>query len=440
MARLIISADTNSVCEASIDTDGRLTLSTVGKSLGEIPTLYDKNGGFVSIVNSWFYDLKAVRALEDLNSYSRALLSYWSFLEEQQLSWDYFTPVKRLKPTYLYRHYLLTKVKSSSLALSTANHYINHVVHFYTWAIQEGYLRLNNEHEAPFTLQYINLSRYDKFTHIPSSFQVHTTDLRIKVFKDADTQIISSMNPLGHDALKHMAIQLNEGPTEFRLQCLLAVQCGLRISEVCSFTVDALRHASPTTALKTRYQMTIGPAYGIQTKFGKERHIEIPAHLLRELQNYSISERRLRRLAKLTRKVALVNSGDIHLPPSKKYKIIRTLQHEPLFISEQGNPVDSGVTSVRWAEFREKIRLRVPVFKHTFHDLRCTYGTYRLSDLLDAGLPSGEALDCLMGWMGHKHEQTTWKYLRYLKRQDVLKAKFALLDAIMFDAVKGATE
>nr|MBF4328584.1 site-specific integrase [Vibrio anguillarum] len=65
---------------------------------------------------------------------------------------------------------------------------------------------------------------------------------------------------------------------------------------------------------------------------------------------------------------------------------------------------------------------------------------YRLGDLLTSGLNSSEALDCLMGWMGHNHESTTWKYIRYLKRKEALRDKFSMLDTLMHDALTADSE
>ncbi|MCI4450925.1 MULTISPECIES: tyrosine-type recombinase/integrase [Enterobacteriaceae] len=440
MAKLILSADTYSQCAFSVDANSGLAILPAGRCLGALPTLYDKDGHFVKVVNNWFFDLKSVESLKNLNSYSRALLSYWSFLEDNQLSWDKFPPVKRLKPTYLFKEHLLTKINKSNIARSTANHYMNHVVHFYKWAINEGFLIIKNEKEAPFILQFVDIARNDKFAYMQRTFVVETVDLKIKVYKDADSQNISSMNPLSRDYIRLLAFSLLTEAEEFRLQCLLAVQCGLRISEACSITVDALNFASPTTELKTRYQILIGPSNGVKTKYGKERHIEISNHLLNELRKYLISERRLKRINKLTKRISQIISGEITVSASTRNELEQCEKFQPLFVSEQGNPADSKVTSVRWSEFRRKIRKNEPEFKHKFHDLRCTYATYRLSDLLEAGLPIQEALDCLRGWMGHKNDMTTCKYLRFLKRQDVVKQKFALLDSIMCEAMEETSE
>uniref|UniRef100_UPI001F3CE6C5 hypothetical protein n=1 Tax=Cronobacter dublinensis TaxID=413497 RepID=UPI001F3CE6C5 len=60
MARLVSSADTYSQCNISIDSKNELVKTPQGKNLGTLPTLYDRDGRFISVANSWFFDLKAV--------------------------------------------------------------------------------------------------------------------------------------------------------------------------------------------------------------------------------------------------------------------------------------------------------------------------------------------------------------------------------------------
>ncbi|MCE9783090.1 hypothetical protein [Shewanella algae] len=79
-------------------------------------------------------------------------------------------------------------------------------------------------------------------------------------------------------------------------------------------------------------------------------------------------------------------------------------------------------------------------FTHRFHDLRCSYATYRLQSLLDAGIKSTKELVLLMQWMGHNQESTTWKYLHYLDRQDALKEKVSMLDEIMHSVIDGISD
>lgn len=439
MARLIHSQDIYSSSKIAFHSNGEAVIQNDGKNLGSLPTLYDKEGHFISVINSWFFDLKAIRKLEDLSSYSRALLSYWSFLESQELAWNVFPPIKRLKPTYLFRSHLMTEIKEGALAHSTASHYMSHVVQFYLWTMHEGYLRVKNEKTAPFTIEFVTVHRHDKLAHIKPTFTVQTSDLRIKVPKQSQSNTVNSMSPLSRESLHLVAQELVNEPIEFRLQCLLGLQCGLRLEEASSITLEVLNNARPTNEGKTRYAMLIGLSNGVKTKYDKPRTIEISSQLLNTLQNYAISERRLKRVNKLDDKIEQINMGTLSIPKLKLVEFQRCEQFEPLFVSDQGNPVDGKVTGARWTDFRQKVRQDDPSFHHKFHDLRCTYGTYRLHDLLEAGLEGSEALDCLMAWMGHNHEQTTWKYLRYLKRKDALRDKFALLDTLMHEAVEVVT-
>ena len=434
MAKLIVSQNVFTDSSLTFDSSSHPFFTPNGKNLGCLPTLYGQDGQFIDIVNSWFFDLKAVKHLVDLSSYSRALRLYWSFLEEQNLEWNSFPPIKRLKPTYQFRHHLITLIEDTAIAHSTANHYLSHVVQFYIWAIHDNYLNIENENTAPFCLEFIDIKRNDKLAHLKKKFTVQTSDLRIRVPKVAHTNNVNTMNALSREDLKLVANKLLNESIEFRLQCLLGLQCGLRINEISTLTVDAINQAIPLTENKSRYSITIGLDNGVQTKYKKTRKIEISYRLLITLKNYSISERYLKRLKKLKHKQLNVIQN---LPNHKMRNLERSIIFTPLFISNYGNPTESKVISARWADFRKNVRMIDLSFNHKFHDLRCTYGTYRLNDLLQSNIDTSEALDCIMSWMGHNHEQTTWKYLRYLKRKEILLNQLSLLDEIMHDAVNG---
>lgn len=57
MAQVIISADIYDDSDISFQ-KGKAIAFPKGKNLGSLPTLYDRNGIFVSVVNSYFFDLK----------------------------------------------------------------------------------------------------------------------------------------------------------------------------------------------------------------------------------------------------------------------------------------------------------------------------------------------------------------------------------------------
>lgn len=443
MAKLIVSTDVYIGGEISTGIDEGLIEFKGGRNLGQLPTLYDGKGIYVEPVNNWFIYLVSAKRLEDLGSYSRALKRYWDFLERKKLAWNKFPPIKGLKPTYIFRNDdLLKNAKEGHIAYSTANTYMCHVVSFYLWAAYEGYYSITENHK-PFEIEFVKVKSNNILAHMMPKFTVQTSDLRIRVPKDSFSKNIRKLSPLPSDMLKNLSLQLYHSSHEIRFICLLAAHCGLRIEEASGFTLKALNQAVPRPDSRTHYEITIGPQNGVPTKYNKTRTIEITSKLLMELKNYSISERRLNRLDKLIKNITelLKNNYMSTVQPQRMKKERRELfinanRYEPLFISQQGNPYSPKTVSTRFGDIRHHMVNIGISFTYKFHDLRCSYATYRLQSLLAAGLEPASALDLLMQWMGHKDESTTWKYLSYLNRKEALKDKISMLDNIMHQALK----
>ncbi|MEO9508590.1 MAG: hypothetical protein ABJG28_05340, partial [Nonlabens ulvanivorans] len=159
-------------------------------------------------------------------------------------------------------------------------------------------------------------------------------------------------------------------------------------------------------------EVSIGPHNGVRTKFGKKRVIEIPTSLMRRMHMYSVSERRTKKQSKNN-----VN-----------------LKHIPLLLNQSGRPLTSDGVQRNFHRIKEKIRQTGSHFEHRTHDLRSTYATYKLSTLLKYLEPS-DAMALLMGWLGHKDEKTTWKYLRFLEKDRVYQEAISMLDAILDEAL-----
>ncbi|MGR5187232.1 tyrosine-type recombinase/integrase [Photobacterium damselae] len=385
-------------------------------SLKSVPTIYDQKGRFVEPVNHWFIYLKSVKRLEDINSYSRALLRYWNFLEKNNLFWDQIPSQKMLKPTYLFRNTeLIPAVKEGQLKSSTANTYIRHLVQFYSWAIYEKIIRLEPEC-LPFQVEFVNIKAKGMLSHLQSTLHVQTHDLRIREPNRYELHETKGLNPLNLNELKILLNNLNKVSLELNLMILLACCSGLRASEVCSLTIESINTAKPTSDIKNRFIFSIGPKYGVKTKYLKERRVEISAQTLKMIKSYIISERRLNRLI---------------LNDNKSYNF------EPIFISQQGNRYSTASLSARWGDLRKLIKQEYPLFNFKFHDLRSTYATHRISELLDAGISEYDAIDTLMEYLGHNQEATMWKYIRYKKRKEAICDKFTILDKLIHEFCAG---
>jgi integrase len=380
-----------------------------GETFNDIPALIDGEGQFVTVVNAWFYHLRSAEGLEDLSSNAKGLLRYWRFLESAGMKWDELRQPKSMKPTYLFRNRdLMPAVNNNELARSTANVYIRHVVNFYLWAIENEHLTVD-KHNKPFDIHFVERANQGKLGHMMPMFTVQTHDLKIKQHGNS-----GSLHPLSQDEIAVMADLLKYESIEFRLMILLSLMSGLRIGEATSMTLGALDSVIKNDGVN--YSMHVGPSNGVKTKYGKERDPEIPASLYQALEHYRYSERRAKRIIK----TSWVNEQS---------------DKEPLFITQRGNEYTVDSMETLWSEFKKRIRQRHSAFKHRHHNLRSTYGTYRLDSLLKAGLDAGDAMAMIMSWMGHENEATTWKYLQYLNKQTMLREKMSMLDTLMHECL-----
>ncbi|MFM2629270.1 site-specific integrase [Vibrio chagasii] len=410
-------------------------------NIGALPTLFNQDGSFNHEANSYLFYQKAIKAAKDLSPCAQALQAYYQFLEDKGLVWNTFPPIKRLKPTYLFRSHLLKQIKNGELAHSTASVRMNQIVNYYKWLMHDGYLKIKNEKEAPFKMEFVSVQNTGMLAHTSPTFIVETSDLRIKVPKDANSKNIRPLSPLAQESLGTLTQHLPDASEELRLQVLISIDTGMRIQEVATLSLSALDTATPLVESEHRFEIILSSqTTGVQTKYLKQRRVEISSELLGALDEYRTSERRLKRVNKLNTKLESLPDN----APSLKQEVVERLElcdrHEPLFVSEQGNPVTAKSIEARWTELRTHIKQTCPSFTHRFHDLRSTYGTYRLNDLLEARLSPSESIGLLMGWMGHRNESTTWKYLRYLQRKEAFKVKFGILDSIMHEALGGEDE
>ncbi|PML49509.1 integrase [Vibrio tasmaniensis] len=437
---LIQSSNVYKQTELSIS-DSTCQCSPLKGNIGSLPTLFNQDGSFNHEANSYLFYQKAIKIAKDLSPCAQALKAYYQFLEDKGLVWDTFPPIKRLKPTYLFRSHLLKQIKNGELAHSTASVRMNQIVNYYKWLMHDGYLKIKNEKEAPFKMEFVSVQSTGMLAHISPTFTVETSDLRIKVPKDASSKNIRPLSPLSQESLSILTQHLPNASEELRLQVLISIDTGMRIQEVATLSLNTLNTATPLAESEHRYEIVLSPqSTGVQTKFLKQRRVEISSELLATLNEYRTSERRIKRVNKLNTKLESLPEKELLLKQEAIERFELCERHEPLFVSEQGNPMTAKSIEARWTEFRTSIKKTSPSFAHRFHDLRSTYATYRLSDLLEAKLSASECIGLLMGWMGHRNDYTTWKYVHYLQRKEAFKVKFGILDSIMHEVLEANDE
>lgn len=372
-------------------------------------TLYFDSGQYIKPANQWLHYLVNVKKAKDVSAAVRGMKRYWKFLERSHLSWNRFPKQKSIKPTYLYRNLdLLKATKSNEIKASTASLYINQVVQFYAWCIHQKLFNVS-EDNTPFECEIVNVPYWARKNFSYRSYSVKTTDLKISAPRLSEEQ---SLNPLSKDEIGYYFNALRLSNEIFVIHQLLQIQCGLRIEEACTFPAELVVRPK---FMDKRIELEIGPHKGVHTKYGAIRKIEVPYSLMMRMYKYLISEKRLNLVEKC------------RLDETKK---------EPLLINNRGDNYSSSSVQKYFGNLRKKIRedFNVP-FHHRTHDLRATYGTYRLASLIDAGINSIDAMRLIMGWLGHKNEQSTWRYLRYLKKRKLHQDALFMLDLMVEEAL-----
>lgn len=399
----IINSDDFKIDSTCIGSQNRET----NISLKGFPTFYSESGNYITPINLWINYLINVKRAKSINSNVRAIKRYWNFLEKNKLSWDLFPKDKSLKPTYRFRNdNLLKAVKEGSLCASTASNYMLHIIKFYEWTGHEQLIKFS-EFSKPFEYEYVNINNQGMMSHLNRFFVVRTTDLKIKVPNRGDR---NSLNPLNNEEILSFVKNLKECNEEFKIHQLLQLQSGLRVDEACTFPLSLI---TPPPYENKTLEVSIGPHNGVTTKYGKKRNIEVPANLMHRMYLYSVSELRFKKLIK---------------------KKVST-EFMPLLLNQGGYPMTSVGIQRHFHRFRLKLRSEDGlIFKHRTHDLRSTYATLRLASLLVHVEPS-VAMTLLMGWLGHKNERTTWKYLKYLNKEKIHQNAVSMLDAILDEAL-----
>lgn len=361
-------------------------------------------------VNAYLMYRSVNHEAKDTKPIAKALLCYHQFLADNDLKWDHFPVRNHQKPTYQFKRYLEELHGTRKLALSTAKAYISQVVRFYKF-----YLSRREFTNKPFNYEVVTVKNRGSHSSISASRDIiiETTDLRLKIagphqkvpnklrsLSEEDWYILNKVlneDRCGIRLLNDKIIKVSLA-IEFTLIFLVMRYTGLRRKEALTLPVQLIYSSGSDKGFT---DIHVSPAVGVQTKNGSAREIEIPRKLLILLYEYKCTERFLTRSNKFMK-----------LYPNEK--------HIPLFLNRYGEPFDIDTVNARWGEIRRYICHEYNLdFSHKPHNLRATYGTFRMRDLImgENPVPVSKAQVFIQFHMGHKDLSTTEIYLDQLKLQ-----------------------
>lgn len=408
-----------------VNNDGEVVVELVEETPSSVPAstflfraLYSNENTLDSIegineVNAFLMHQLINRGCKGVGTYSKALIQYFQFLADNQLTWDEMSPRNSSKPTYRFKRYLEQMYRENQLGETTCKAYINAVVKFYKhWLIRKHPFT-----HAPFEHEIISIRIEGAASQMQATnlISVHTTDLRLKIarqkqnipnklralsvneWQELDHVLRLDRRVIEHRNGKDIAISL---PLEFSYMFMLMRYTGMRRSEANSITTAVVIKPTPEQLSKGYLTMTIGPRFGIMTKNSKEREIEIPSALMSNLYQYSISVRYIKRRNKFITKAEERSSI-------------------PLFLNNRGGSFSATTVNGRWGEIRNALALRIgQAFDHKVHNLRSTYAVERLKALLNARMQQGDALSFIQSKLGHSDLTTTLHYLKQAEGRD----------------------
>lgn len=302
------------------------------------------------------------------------LAAYLRFLEEENIDYTEFPPLKFYRPTYRYRSYLTSKIEANELAVTTAKRRIGAVINFYKWLKEEGILSTN--------LLWKESDRYiqykDQFGFNVNK-KVKTTDISISISKQHDPYDGSindggKLKPLLPEEQEWLIdALLSLGNIEMTLIHLVALFSGARIQSVLTIKLRNIKQI--LSGEKSEIRLQIGLGTGIDTKNNKRMTLLFPSWLYEKLQIYSNSERALKRRKKSgnvdDNQYVFLSVRGTPIYQSKveteTFDIDNHLRH-----SKNGQGVRQYI-SERVIPFI-KAKYNVRTFHYQFHDLRATFG------------------------------------------------------------------
>jgi integrase len=357
-----------------------------------------------------------------LESIAGDLAHFRHWMLEEEVDYLHIPTRLRARPTYRYCSHLHDELRFQRLKAGTAKRRMSSVQNFYRWLASDGH---HFEHslwlENDASLIFKDGRGFQRHKSIK------TTDLTrsFKVTKNSDdySEYINDggkLRPLPKEEQIALVESLRRvGNTEMLLAFLLALTTGARLQ-----TVFTLRRQHFETCLRegvTAHRLKVGNGTLINTKYGKQMVILIPAWLYRRMQIYLKSERYTARVG---------HSTHIYKEEGEQYAFL-TRVGQPYYMANNDQfaflyrspPRGNAVTQFIRQQLTPDLTANNHEFEFRFHDLRATFGMNLLEDKLVNYQHAGVAvvnqpeffnqLMYVKERMGHSQLSTTETYLNY---------------------------
>lgn len=420
-------------CQEVVDPRTRLRMPVAAERM---PQIVWHNGEFWGEANLWL--LRRTKLLlcgelkdETIGANGKDLLAYAQWLEDAGVEW-WQCPVKDdERPLNLYRGFLVASAgpetpesgtktgkgpRPSVLSPLLASRRMSTVKAFYNWLLKEKILSPGFQ---LWTEKKIRIPYEDAF-----GFRRHIeavqTSLDIKVSRTQNEDgLEEGLQPVSlevRDAMLNLAHRRASRELFFMLS--LGFWSGLRLGSICDLKIQTLENALPIHNNPDLMFLSIGPQANPPVKMKLNHNssgIVIPTRLREDLMDYAVG-----------------------LERGKRVKLAKPQHKQLLFLTKKGNPYGgpgadrSPTVNAEMSRLKRVAReegLKIDDF--TFHWSRATFATMWAEVARDAGRLH-EFFPTLKRMLAHKHDRTTWRYIRWAEKAKVRSAVMDEFTRTMF--------
>jgi len=393
------------------------------------PMILNLDGSLWEQANLFLLDsLKSLKRVspKTLESKSVDLVMFRRWLDTEEV--DYLVVPKRImaRPTYRFCAYLHELIRNGQIKSSTAKRRMGTVQTFYRWLKSCGGVSF----EYPLWREkeiFISFKDHKGFSQ--SKKQI-STDLSFKQINNNSDfgeyiQDGGKLRPLSTDEQYQLVEALrNIANSEMTLSFMLALTTGARLQTV--FTLRYCHFEAKIPDSLENVRINTGNGTLIDTKYGKNIVLHIPAWLYRRIQLYLGSSRAMTR-KKISK---LVYEFDNHqyaflTKSGRSYYMANT---DPFLSLYRHPPRGISVNAFIRQQLLPELISQGHIFSIRFHDLRATFGMNLLEDkikstshnsIMGRELLSGDtlwsALMTVQKRLGHSSITTTERYLTFRK-------------------------
>lgn len=380
-------------------------------SVDRLPQIMWKSGEPWREANLWALQMVRDRdvKLRTVVSAMEHLHKYCNWLEQADpyVDWRHFPQVKSERVLVRFRGSLIEMRDAGALKPSTCTARMNSVIRFYRFAQVKNFI---SREATKWQDRLVVLPFFDHAGFQRTMARV-TTDVSIPNRQRVGLRLEDGLLPLSDQhKLELLEFAHNNASAEMYLMLMIGSYAGARLGTIVTLRFTSFENAVLDSALQGVWRVKVGPGTGIATKFDVSGDLLIPDQLMMHVRAYVASRRHLDRVIKAA-------------------KSDRTL----VFLTRFGAPykvrtVDREMVDLRRAGQAEGLKF---LKKFKFHQTRATFGTWLMKLCLEVASIKA-AIAFVMEAMFHKHEATTFGYVKFIERTlDSIAIEKAFAEAFM---------